>query len=348
MAGALARRCASSRRSRVVRRTCGKSTGHATIPEGRIGSRAARAARSDPIAWLVRSGFSTMTQSWVAREGRTRAASGPSTTTRDFTSSASSASRMRTTKARPRKSKSALGLPIRSEAPAASTTPARPMQLRYRELHAAAKPPNWRPMAPRRLRQLGDPILRARCERVQSPKSAATRLIADDLRDTLRTARKKYAMGRAVAAPQIGAPVRIVFVELDKQRWTLINPEITDVGPEDFLVWDDCFSFPGLLVRVTRAYQATLTYTDLKGKQHTMQLEGPMSELLQHEIDHLDGILALDRATGLDPFAFRSEWEKLHDVAERHGAPKPREITGPPGGGAEERPRRAAGVPFLK
>src|SRR5438128_977675 len=57
-----------------------------------------------------------------------RAVPGPSTTTRDFTSSASSASRMRTTKGRPRKSKSALGLPIRSEAPAASTTPARPMQ----------------------------------------------------------------------------------------------------------------------------------------------------------------------------------------------------------------------------
>src|ERR1051325_723489 len=166
-------------------------------------------------------------------------------------------------------------------------------------------------MAPRHIRQLGDPILRARCERVQSPKSAATRLIADDLRDTLRTARKKYAMGRALAAPQIGAPVRIVFVELDKQRWTMINPEITDVGPDDFVVWDDCFSFPGLLVRVTRAYQATLTY----------------AELLQHEIDHLDGILALDRATGLDPFAYRTEWEKLHDVSERYGAPKPREIT---------------------
>jgi len=117
-----------------------------------------------------------------------------------------------------------------------------------------------------------------------------------------------------------------VFVELDKQRWTMINPEITDVGPDDFLVWDDCFSFPGLLVRVTRAYQATLTYADLKGKQHTMQLEGPMSELLQHEIDHLDGILALDRATGLDPFSFRSEWEKVHDVSERYGAPKPREM----------------------
>src|SRR5437870_2642210 len=78
--------------------------------------------------------------------------------------------------------------------------------------------------------------------------------------------------------------------------------------------------------RVSRAYSATLTYTDLKGKQHTMQLEGPMAELLQHEIDHLDGILALDRAAGPDPFAFRSEWEKVHDPAERYSPPTPREL----------------------
>lgn len=181
-------------------------------------------------------------------------------------------------------------------------------------------------MAVRRIRQLGDPILRAKSERVLNAKSAATRLVADDLRDTLRAAKKRFRMGRAMAAPQIGAPVRIVFVEVDKQRWTMINPEITDVGPDDFLVWDDCFSFPNLLVRVTRAYAATLTYTDLKGKERTMQLEGPMAELLQHEIDHLDGILALDRATGLDPFAFRSEWEKLHDPSERYGQAKSREM----------------------
>jgi peptide deformylase len=182
-------------------------------------------------------------------------------------------------------------------------------------------------MAVRRVRQLGDPILRVRCERVENPKSAATRLVADDLRDTLRVAKQKYKMGRALAAPQIGAPVRIVFVEIDKQRWTMINPEITDVGPEDFLVWDDCFSFPNLLVRVSRAYKATLGYTDLKGKQHTMQLEGPMAELLQHEIDHLDGILALDHATGPDPFAFRAEWEKLHNPSERYGPPKTRDMS---------------------
>jgi peptide deformylase len=182
-------------------------------------------------------------------------------------------------------------------------------------------------MAIRRIRQLGDPILRVRCERVHDPKSPAVRLVADDLRDTLRAARTKYKMGRAMAAPQIGAPVRLVLVEITgKQRWTMVNPEITDVGPEDFLVWDDCFSFPNLLVRVTRAYRVTLTYEDLKGKSHSMELEGPMAELLQHEIDHLDGILAVDRASGLDPFAFRSEWEKLHDVEERYGSPKPREV----------------------
>jgi peptide deformylase len=161
---------------------------------------------------------------------------------------------------------------------------------------------------------------------VEKPSSAAVRLVADDLRDTLTAARKKYKMGRAMAAPQIGAPIRMVFMQVGQERWTLVNPEITDVGPDDFLVWDDCFSFPELYVRVTRAYQATLTYQDLKGKPHTMSLEGPMAELVQHEIDHLDGILAVDQASGLDPFAFRKEWEKIHTPADRYGPPSPREM----------------------
>jgi peptide deformylase len=180
-------------------------------------------------------------------------------------------------------------------------------------------------MAVRRIRQLGDPILRTRCERVHDPKSAAARLVADDLRDTLKAAKLRYKMGRALAAPQIGAPVRMVMVETKKQRWTMVNPEITDVGPDDFLVWDDCFCFPQLLVRVSRAHQVTVTYSDLKGKTHTTNFEGPMAELLQHELDHLDGILALDRPAGTDPFAFRNEWDKHHTPAERYGEPTPRD-----------------------
>ena len=181
-------------------------------------------------------------------------------------------------------------------------------------------------MAVRRIRQLGDPVLRVRCEKVQDPTAAAARLVADDLRDTLSAARLKYKMGRALAAPQIGAPVRMVFLQVGKQRWTMVNPEIVDVGPDDFQVWDDCFCFPSLYVRVTRAYQVTLTYQDLQGNTHTMELTEGMAELLQHEIDHLDGILAVDRASGLDPFAFRKEWEKLHDASERYGRPQPREM----------------------
>ena len=181
-------------------------------------------------------------------------------------------------------------------------------------------------MAVRRIRQLGDPILRVRCERVQDPKSPAARLLADDLRDTLRAARRRYEMGRAMAAPQIGAPVRIVLIEFDKKRWVMVNPEIVDVGPEDFTVWDDCFSFPNLLVRVNRAYAITVQYQDLKGKTQTMELQGPMAELLQHEIDHLDGILAVDRAAGVDPFAFRREWDKRHESGERYGPPRSREV----------------------
>jgi peptide deformylase len=118
----------------------------------------------------------------------------------------------------------------------------------------------------------------------------------------------------------------VVLVEIGKFRATMINPEITDVGSDDFHVWDDCFSFPNLLVRVTRAYRASLRYTDLKGKQVTMELEGPMAELLQHELDHLDGILAIDQPSGLDPFAYRAEWEKHHKPDERYGAPRPREV----------------------
>ena len=181
-------------------------------------------------------------------------------------------------------------------------------------------------MASRRIRLLGDPALRIRCQPVQDPLSPAVRLVADDLRDTLAAAKRRYGMGRALAAPQIGAPVRVVLVETDRKRTVMVNPEIVDVGSDDFEVWDDCFCFPDLLVRVNRASQIVVRYRDLKGGEHELELEGPMAELLQHELDHLDGILALDRAVGLDPFAYRSEWEKSHARADRYGAPAQRDI----------------------
>ena len=148
-----------------------------------------------------------------------------------------------------------------------------------------------------RIRLLGDPILRARCEPITSPGSTAVRVIMDDMRETLRDWQSRFGSGRGIAAPQIGAPVRMVYVEMDKP-WPLINPEIVDIGNEDFEVWDDCFSFPNLLVRVSRAYRIRVRYQDPKGEWNEVELEGDRAELLQHEIDHLDGVLAVDRPHG--------------------------------------------------
>jgi peptide deformylase len=105
--------------------------------------------------------------------------------------------------------------------------------------------------------------------------------------------------------------------------WCLVNPEILDVGEEDFHVWDDCFSFPNLMVRVQRAYRIKVRYHDLKGKPHTVEVERDVAELLQHEIDHLDGVLAVDRAVGLDPFCLREEWNRHYQAAGLYGEPFP-------------------------
>jgi peptide deformylase len=174
-----------------------------------------------------------------------------------------------------------------------------------------------------RIRLLGDPVLRSRCEPIAKPSSAAVRMVVDDLRETLRDWQSRFGSGRAIAAPQIGAPVRVVFVEMDKP-WPLLNPEIVEVGGEDFTVWDDCFSFPNLLVRVVRAWRIRVRYTDLKGATHEVDLEGDRAELLQHEIDHLDGVLAMDRAFGSDPFCLREEWNRLYTSGDRYGEPEPR------------------------
>ena len=142
----------------------------------------------------------------------------------------------------------------------------------------------------------------------------------DDLKETLRDLKMRYGIGRGIAAPQIGAPLCIVYIETDRP-WVLINPEIVDVGNEDFTVWDDCFCCINLMVRTNRAYRVKVRYQDLRGKFHSVELEGEMAELVQHEIDHLAGVLVPDRPIGLDPFCLREEWNKHYAQAGRYGEP---------------------------
>ena len=171
-----------------------------------------------------------------------------------------------------------------------------------------------------RIRLLGDPILRTKCDHVVNPSSPAIRVVADDLQETLEDVTARFGFGRALSGPQIGAPVRLVHMAHGEHPF-LINPEIDDVGPKDFFVCNDCFSFPDLLVRVQRSYQIKVKFTDLRGQEHLMEVEGSQAELLQHELDHLDGVLAVDRADGLDPFFYREEWNKHHPNDSRLGEP---------------------------
>jgi peptide deformylase len=89
----------------------------------------------------------------------------------------------------------------------------------------------------------------------------------------------------------------------------MFNPELSFYDAETFELWDDCMSFPMLLVKVRRFKSVLLSFFDENGEQQTRDLKGDMAELIQHEYDHLDGILAIQRA--VDSKSFR--WEGVSD-----------------------------------
>jgi peptide deformylase len=158
---------------------------------------------------------------------------------------------------------------------------------------------------------LGDPRLRAACAPVADPTSPASRERFARLRAALAAFRAGHGFGRGIAAPQIGILERFVAVELGELSGCLVNPEIEWRSPGTFTMWDDCMSFPGLLVRVRRHESISIRYLDESGRERRMERLGtPESELLQHELDHLDGVLAIDRALDRDSLALRAAFDE--------------------------------------
>lgn len=168
-------------------------------------------------------------------------------------------------------------------------------------------------MAVKEILRLGNPGLWKVCATVEEPDSKETKQFILDLKDTLENFKKKNGFGRAIAAPQIGVLKRIIYVNFPKEKISgaMINPKIVKKSKENIRVWDDCFSFPELLVKVERAKEIRVEYQNEDGENHTITAKGDLSELLQHEIDHLDGILAVQRAIDGKSFTFRGEWEKF-------------------------------------
>ena len=159
--------------------------------------------------------------------------------------------------------------------------------------------------------QLGDPRLREVCSPVSQMDIDKVESIVTDLHDTLAHWRSTTTYGRGIAAPQIGAMERIVFVNVDRP-WVLLNPEIVERSPDTMVVWDACLSFLCIFFQVTRNQWIRVRYQDITGKSHETVAYGEMSELLQHEIDHLDGILSLDRITDIKTLCTREEFEKRY------------------------------------
>ena len=147
----------------------------------------------------------------------------------------------------------------------------------------------------REILKLGDPQLYEVSEPVTAADLPLVGGWVEDLHDTLMEYRCVYGAGRAVAAPQIGIRKRLLYMYLDKP-YVFINPVMIFPDEEMYELLDDCMSFPGLMVKVRRYRRAVIRYEDLQGERQEMALEGDLSELLQHEYDHLDGILATMRA----------------------------------------------------
>ncbi|MHA2162847.1 MAG: peptide deformylase [Candidatus Thorarchaeota archaeon] len=154
-----------------------------------------------------------------------------------------------------------------------------------------------------KLHEISRPITRDELDSIPS--------IIEDLHDTLMSFREKYGAGRAIAAPQIGEMKKIVYMHID-QPTILINPEISNESTEMMELWDDCMSFPDLYVKVKRHKTCQIEYLDIDWNRKSQQLQGDLSELLQHECDHLEGVLAVSRAIDGESFALSNQKHHFH------------------------------------
>ncbi len=149
---------------------------------------------------------------------------------------------------------------------------------------------------------LGEPLLYQVSEAIKPEELKEVKSWVDDLHEVMEDIRRKYNFGRAIAAPQLGNMKRLIYMNIDKPL-IFINPKIISKSEEMFEVWDDCMCFPNLLVKVFRHKTIEIEYLDENWKLQKSVFENDLSELFQHEFDHLEGILCTMRA--IDNMSFR-------------------------------------------
>ncbi len=136
-----------------------------------------------------------------------------------------------------------------------------------------------------------NPVLRTKAKK--APKVTKKLLtLAQNMAETMIA-----ADGVGLAAPQVGESVRLCIVPMNNKFYALINPEITGKSEEKNVDEEGCLSLPGVYLQIERSNNITVTYTDTKGKKQERKLENFDARVVQHEVDHLDGILIVDKPT---------------------------------------------------
>ncbi|HEX7052084.1 MAG TPA: peptide deformylase [Longimicrobiales bacterium] len=163
-------------------------------------------------------------------------------------------------------------------------------------------------MAVREIRILGDPILRQPAEPV-AEVDAEVRTLIDDMFATMYE-----ADGVGLAAPQVGESRRVIVVnvhEPEVEPFALVNPTIVERSEDIERDEEGCLSIPGLKEIVERSAAVVVDGLDRDGNPRRIQAKGLLARVLQHEVDHLDGILFLDRVSALKRQMLLKKWKKL-------------------------------------
>lgn len=155
------------------------------------------------------------------------------------------------------------------------------------------------------LHLLGSPVLRQRSAEVREFDDE-TRQFVDDLFETMAAAK-----GVGLAANQVGVARRVAVVDADGQRFAMINPRIVEASlPET--AEEGCLSIPDVYGDVRRPARVTLEAEDANGKTFRLEAEGLVARAIQHELDHLDGILFLDHLSPVKRGLLLRKWRKEH------------------------------------
>jgi len=151
------------------------------------------------------------------------------------------------------------------------------------------------------------PILRRKAESVDS--------VDDDIRDLIENMLDVIYVedGVGLAAPQVGVSKRVIVVDDGKDGVGLINPEIVKKSSETDTMEEGCLSLPGIRLNISRPVRITVKGLDENGDSVELQADGLLAKVIQHEIDHLNGILIINHVSTIHKTILRSKLKKLED-----------------------------------